>query len=106
MDQQVQLSWMDVPAKEALTFWKRVPHSVLLFVRHSLSNGVGRRHRFPISNHPKVQQPRDLVGLLLRLLEPSFAKGMVVILDSGFYVLRGIIELKKCGFYASTLKKM
>ena len=46
-----------------------------------------------------------MVGLLLHVLEPIFAKGMVAILDSGFCVLRGIIELNKWGVYASALIK-
>ena len=54
---------------------------------------------------PKFSNEGKTVGLLLRVLEPIFAKGMVVILDSGFCVLRGIIELKKRGVYASTLIK-
>ena len=45
------------------------------------------------------------VGLLLCVLEPIFVKGMVVILDSGFCVLRGFIELQKWNVYASTLIK-
>ena len=54
---------------------------------------------------PKFNNKGKMVGLLLHVLEPIFAKGMVVILDSGFCVLRGIIELKKWGVYASTLIK-
>ena len=43
------------------------------------------------------------VGLLLRMLTPIFHKGYVVILDSGFCVLKGIIELRKKGVFASAL---
>ena len=61
-------------------------------------------------------RPRDLgqqqfddlgatVGLLLRLLLPIFNLGMMVILDSGFCVLKGIVELQKNGVYASALIK-
>ncbi len=35
------------------------------------------------------------IGLLLRLTKPVWGTGKVVILDSGFCVLKGIIELKK-----------
>ena len=45
------------------------------------------------------------VGLLLRMLTPIFHKGYVVILDSGFCVLKGIIELRKKGVFASALIK-
>ena len=54
---------------------------------------------------PKFNNEGKTVGLLLRVLEPIFAKGMTVILDSGFCVLKGIIELKKRGVYASALIK-
>ena len=54
---------------------------------------------------PKFSNEGKTVGLLLHVLESIFAKGMVVILDSGFCVLRGIIELKKRGVYASALIK-
>ena len=54
---------------------------------------------------PKFNIQRKTVGLLLHVLEPIFARGNVVILDSGFCVLKGIVELKKCGVYASTLIK-
>ena len=45
------------------------------------------------------------VGLLLRMLAPIFHKGYVVILDSGFCVLKAIIELRKKGVFASALIK-
>ena len=45
------------------------------------------------------------VGLLLRMLTPIFHKGYVVILDSGFCVLKTIIELQKKGIFASALIK-
>ena len=45
------------------------------------------------------------VVLLLHVLEPIFARGSVVILNSGFCVLKGIVELKKQGVYASALIK-
>lgn len=45
------------------------------------------------------------VGLLLRLCKPLYATGCVVILDSGFCVLKGIIELLKNGVFASALIK-
>ena len=54
---------------------------------------------------PKFNNEGKTVGLMLHVLEPIFANGMVAILDSGFCVLRGIIELKKQGVYASALIK-
>ena len=54
---------------------------------------------------PKFNNLGNTVGLLLRVLEPIFGRGSVVVLDSGFCVLKGIIELKKRGVYASALIK-
>ena len=41
---------------------------------------------------PKFNNQGKTVGLLLHVLEPIFGKGMVIILDSGFCVLKGIVE--------------
>ena len=54
---------------------------------------------------PKYNNQGKTVGLLLHVLEPIFTKGNAVILDSGFCMLKGIVELKKCGVYASALIK-
>ena len=54
---------------------------------------------------PKYNNQGKTVGLLLCVLEPIFTRGNVVILDSGFCMLKGIVELKKCGAYASALIK-
>ena len=46
------------------------------------------------------------VGLLLRMCKPFFYTGMALVLDSGFCVLKGLIELRKVGvFGASVIKK-
>ena len=54
---------------------------------------------------PKHNNHRNTVCLLLHILQPIFTKGYVVVLDSGFCVLKGIVELKKRGVYASALIK-
>ena len=54
---------------------------------------------------PKFNNLGKTVGLLLQVLEPIFGKGNMVVLDSGFCVLKGIVELKKRGVYASALIK-
>jgi len=45
------------------------------------------------------------VGLMWRMCKPIFHTGKVVILDSGFCVLQGIIQLKKVGVFAAALIK-
>ena len=44
-------------------------------------------------------------GLLMRLLSSYFATGRYVVLDSGFCVLRALIELKKVGLFACAVIK-
>ena len=48
---------------------------------------------------PQYNNQGETVGLLLCVLEPIFARGIAAILDSGFCMLKGIDELKKCGVY-------
>ena len=55
--------------------------------------------------HPQHDNLGSTVGLLLRILTPIFFKGFIVILDSGFCILKGIIELRKKGVFASALIK-
>ncbi len=45
------------------------------------------------------------VGLLLRMLQKYFSTGRYVVLDSGFCVLKGLVELKKEGIFAGALIK-
>jgi len=54
---------------------------------------------------PKFNEKGKTVGLLLRLCDSIYGTGKVVILDSGFCILQGIVELKKVGVYASALIK-
>ena len=44
-------------------------------------------------------------GLLLRLTKSIWNSGRTVILDSGFYVVKGILELKKKGVFSGALIK-
>ena len=45
------------------------------------------------------------VGTLLHLTKPIHGTGKVFVLDSGFCVLRGLVELKKKGVFAHALIK-
>jgi hypothetical protein len=54
---------------------------------------------------PEHNDKGKTVGLLLRLTQLLYATGKVVILDSGFCVLQGILELAKRGVFASALIK-
>ncbi len=50
-------------------------------------------------------RPRALIHLLLWMVKKNFTIGRYVILDSGFFVLRVIVELKKEGVFAGALIK-
>lgn len=54
---------------------------------------------------PLHQEMGKTVGLLLRLTHSLHGTGKIVVLDSGFCVLKGIIELKKRGVFAAALIK-
>jgi Transposase IS4 len=60
---------------------------------------------------PRKKPPKEFeslgktVGLLLRLTKPLWGTAKMVVLDSGFCVLKGIIELKKRGVFAALLIK-
>ena len=45
------------------------------------------------------------VGLMLQLTRAPWSTGMAVIMDSGFYVLRGLLEMRKRGVYGNVLIK-
>jgi hypothetical protein len=57
----------------------------------------------PLCPHTGDKSPT--VGLLLRLCRSLIGTGKVVILDSGFCVLEGLIQLRKNGIYASAVIK-
>ena len=52
-----------------------------------------------------VKRCEETIGLLLRLTRSLYSTGKVVILDSDLCVLRGLIELRKVGVFASALIK-
>ena len=54
------------------------------------------------------QEHSDLgstIGLLLRCTKPLHGTRNIAVLDSGFYVLKGVVELKKRGVFAVVLIK-
>jgi hypothetical protein len=57
----------------------------------------------PLCSHTGDKSPT--MGLLLRLCKSLIGTGKVVILDSGFCVLKGLIQLRKNGIYASAVIK-
>ena len=70
-----------------------------------LVEGRDRPPEKPNEKFNDITKNGSTTSLLLRLCESIFHIGLVVILDSGFCVLRAIIELKKRGVFASALIK-
>ena len=62
-------------------------------------------------DHPKERKQKGddkggkTVGLLLRLCQHLYSSGKIVVLDSGFCVLRALIELRKVGVLATAIIK-
>ena len=99
--------WMFVPRKPHPS--GNEYHSVCCFMSGimwgmELVEGKDAPHA---AEHPKPKHNNlgNTVGLLLRILAPIFGRGSIVVLDSSFCVLKGIVELKKRGVYASALIK-
>jgi len=61
-------------------------------------------------DHPPQVVPRyselgKTTGLLMRMLQSYFSTGRYVILDSGFCVLKALVQLKKVGYFACAVIK-
>ena len=54
---------------------------------------------------PSDPKNEATIGLLKRLCKPLYGTGSVVILDSGFCVLKGLVELREQGVFAGALIK-
>lgn len=54
---------------------------------------------------PDDPRNKKTINLLLRLCKSLYGTGKIVILDSGFCVLEGLIELRKMGVFAGALIK-
>ena len=59
----------------------------------------------PQLNNKQFDDLGKIVGTLLRLTEPVWGSGKVFIIDSGFCILKAIIELQKKGIFAVALIK-
>ena len=65
-----------------------------------LLEGTDRPRQKPTEKFTDIPQSGTTTSLLFCLCDSIFYIGMIVILDSGFCVLRAIIELKKRGVFA------
>jgi hypothetical protein len=73
---------------------------VLWIVGHFVFDGVGRGEGSP-STDPGAVEP----AWVDNRLSTFFTTGRYVVLDSGFCVLRALIELKKVGLFACAVIK-
>ena len=67
-----------------------------------LREGKDRPRQLGEKTHDKKGKT---IGVLLCLTEPVWGTGKLVVLDSGFCVIQGLVELKKKGVYAHALIK-
>ena len=56
-------------------------------------------------NNKEFDELGKTIGTLLCLMKPVWGSGKIFILDSGFCVLKAIIELKKKGVFMAVLIK-
>ena len=63
------------------------------------------RERISRKKKHDFEEKGKTVGLLLRQTRPIWNQAKVVILDSGFCVLKGIVEVRKKGVFAAALIK-
>jgi hypothetical protein len=54
---------------------------------------------------PKYSELGKTTGLLMRMLQSYFSTGRYVVLDSGFCVLKALVQLKKVGMFACAVIK-
>ena len=102
------LSWIHVCSPKALVIRKWIPHSLLWQYRNHVCNGNSQGKRCsPITKISRVWWSwwEDWWAIASTLKIDLRSARIVVILDSGFCVLKGIIELRKKGLYASVLIK-
>jgi hypothetical protein len=79
---------------------------VVIVVSCTKSNWLKAKADSPTPNTQPHSDKGKTVGLLLRLCAGiAGGRGMVVILDSGFCVLQGLVELKKISVFASAVIK-
>lgn len=66
---------------------------------------VEGKDRPPALGEKDGQHMGKTVGLVLRMTEPLHYTGKIVVMDSGFCVLRGLLEMEKKGVYGHALVK-
>ena len=107
----IHMSRLHVCAMETMAFWEWVPYYLLWQKWSNVSNGTcwreGHATRTTQTWKPELKNKfrRKTVGLLLRLTKPIWGTSWLVILDSGFCVLDGIIALWNEDIFASALIK-
>ena len=66
----------------------------------------GRDHPIPMGRPEFETSPNmKTIGIMLRLTRALWSTGKAVIMDGGFCVLKGLLEMRKRGVYGSTLIK-
>ena len=82
--------WHDIGCADTNVIWQL-----------EIREGKDQPHELPKQHDNKGKT----VGTLLHLTKPIHGSGKLVVLDSGFCVLQGLVELKKLGVFAHALIK-
>ena len=85
-----------------MTTIRHAAPTLRFFFQLEMVEGKDRPSHFP---KPEFEEKGKTVGLLLRLTRSFWHTGRLVVLDSGFCVLKGISELFRKGVFASSLIK-
>ncbi len=92
----MDLSWVGVLPSQTPPLRERIPHRVLWIVRHFVFDGVGRGEGSPSTDPGAVEPAWADDGTV----DVDAMMGRYVVLDSGFCVLRALIELKKVSLFS------
>ena len=95
---------LDILSQEASSNRKRVPFHMLWSLWYNFSIDIVEGNTRP-KELPSDPRTKKTTNLLLRLCKSLYISGKVVILESGFCVLEGLIELRKVGVFAGAIIK-
>lgn len=124
MDEEFDTSWINVLDESMMEWYNkyapgfmcvgRKPHPfgnerhticcglTTILWRSQIVEGKDRPRQLP---RREFEELGKTVGLMLRMCQPLFGSGKAVVMDSGFCVAKGIVELEARGVYGAALIK-
>jgi hypothetical protein len=105
VDESMSPWTFDEPAPVGCSYQENQPHLAMNTIPSAVDYPLscGELFWWKKDSPREITYPQDAfgktIGVLLRMFAPIAGRGMVIVLDSGFCVLRGLIELKKIGVF-------